>query len=223
MTPKLTAAELVAVGHAMHRILGRHPARSDVRGANKKALELALGAPIPSEATLAKPFGSWGEYLRACGWQPGVGTPELSKIERAAVDHCVTTLGITEESADRSITDGWYADGRTVEIKGSVLRQHKTSDRHFFGFRLHSRDLSVSADELILVGLDKALEPVMRIHIPKAAMPSVTDGRSNATVYASSLWGGADSKYRRYVRWIKPGSLPLVEREWSAGKSGDEK
>lgn len=209
---RFTLPELIAVGHAAEKLLGRTPSREDFRGENRKKLESALGVPVPHEATLSKPFGSWGEYLRACGWN--CSGREIDKIERAAVDHCIDALGITEEAADRSITDGWYPDGRTVEIKGSVLRKRSSDGLYFFGFRLHSRELSASADELILVGLSRDLEPILRLQIPKQAMPSMTDGLSMIMIYATAIWGNSDSKYRRFVRWHERESLDAAITRW---------
>ncbi|GAA5500475.1 hypothetical protein Dxin01_00196 [Deinococcus xinjiangensis] len=219
---KLTAPQLVTLGHAIEKLLGRVPARDDLRPVNRKTLEDRMGVKIPSERAFVEAFGSWGEFLTACGWAVEGGRGRQNQlIERAAVEHCVAALGVTEESAEQSITDGWLPDGRTVEIKGSVLRRH-TLGYEFFSFRLHHRDLSLSADELLLVGLSRDLKPIVRIEVPKSAMQQVIDGKSSVTLYADAVWGSGDSKFRRFVKWRESGGMAQVPH-WSAGLPGAEK
>lgn len=210
-------AELVAIGHALYKITGQVPARDDFLPAARHRVGELLGIdPVPSTYHFQKEFGSWKEYLKVCGYDQEGGS-DLNKIERAAANHTVQVLGVTEETAERSVVDGWLPDGTPIEIKGSVLRQHEATQQHFFGFRIHGRTLSTACDKLVLVGLSKDLEPIVRIEIPKDALINMVDGKSNVTIYAPSLWGTGASKYRRYVTWIKPNSLPGAISDWSAG------
>jgi len=217
MTEKrFTAPDLIAVGHAVLKLTGKPPSRDDFTLERRPEIERLIGAEAPSTYHFRDIFGTWSEYLKIAGLE-GEGGDDLSAIERAAIRHCVDILGVTEETAERSVIDGWLPDSRPVEIKGSVLRQHHSTKQHFFGFRIHGRTVSASCDELILVGLSRELKPIARLHIPKEALPSIADGKSNITIYAPAIWGQGTSKYRRFVRWVEPHSIQGAVQDWSAG------
>lgn len=214
---KFTAPELVAIGHAVHKLTGRPPARDDFLLESRSKIEELLGiSPAPSTYHFQKEFGTWKNYLDICGLG-GVGGSDLNRIERAAMQHCIDVLGVTEELAERSVIDGWLPDGSPVEVKGSVLRQHEATGQHFFGFRIHGREISAACDRLILVGLSKDLKPIVRLEIPKEALPMLVDGKSNVTIYAPAIWGQGQSKYRRHIKWVETSSLQGAITEWSAG------
>lgn len=212
--------DMVALGLLFFKHAQRQPSRTDFRGARRGEWEGVLGMKLPSGAQIEAAFGSWGKFLDACGFDGSEGQT-YQKIERAAEKHAAEALGVTLEEAEQSITDGWLPDGRTVEIKGSVLREHKVLGQHFFSFRIHARELSSSCDLLVLVGLSRDLKAIVRLEIPKAALPELVDGKSNVTLYAQAVWGSGTSKFRRFVRMAERSSLPAAISEWSAGKSGE--
>lgn len=214
MTPP-TKAEMVAVGLAFHTHAGRQPSRADFRGDTRREWGGVLGCELPTAAQVEREFGSWGAYLEACGFDGSEGNT-YQQIERAAAAHAVQTLGITEETAERSVTDGWLPDGRTVEIKGSVLRKHERLGTHFFAFKTHGRVLSASTDLLVCVGLSRDLSPIVRLEIPKAAMPTVVDGKNNLTLYANAVWGPGQSQLRRFIRFAERLPLPEAITRYSA-------
>lgn len=212
-----TKPELVAIGLAVFKALGRPPARDDFLLESREKLELITGiSPLPSTYHFQKEFGTWRNFLDTCGILDKSGN-DINKIERAAMKHVIDELGVTEELSERSVIDGWLPNGDAVEVKGSILRKHEATGQHFFGFRIHGREISAACEKLILVGLSKDLKPIVRLEIPKEALPTVADRRSNATVYAGAVWGVGNSKYKRYIVWAEKNSLQGAIDQWSAG------
>ncbi len=187
---------MVGLGQLFKELTGRQPSRDDFKGKARAKWEERLGIKLPVQNQASTTFGSWGAYLVACGFTP-TSNLNIQNVERAAVNHCKQELGFKEENFERSITDGWLPDGSTAEIKGATLLRNKSNKSHGFNWRVHHRDLSKAADWLLLVGVgaDADTTPLVRLEIPREAMPHIADGRSNTTLYTSSVWGGGTLSY----------------------------
>ena len=206
----MTPAHMTAVALLMHDVSGAVPRSTDFRSPYRQNWETQLKLPLPTLDVIQRAFGGFTHFLVACGLRPLEAKSGFGDIEIAAIRHVEDVLGLDAETYERSITDGHLPNGESCEVKGSVLRLHKTLRLPYFAWKLHKRLYSVSCDRLVLVGLGRGLEPIVRVELAGPQLPSMADGKQNLFVYARGIWGDGDSMVRPFIKWRTPGSLAAV-------------
>jgi hypothetical protein len=199
--------EIIATGLRFYQRVGRPLKREDLRGKRKERWESVLGFELPTEYDVRKHFGSHADYLKAMGFSNNM-PDRIAQVEDASLKHVLEVYPQAQiVRSERSVYDLEIGNER-VEVKGTQLAIRNDTLQAHFSWRLHKREFSKIVDRVILVGLDKDLNPLIRLEFYGAGL-KLLDKKDTLTIYAAAIAGG-HSKYRPYVAWIAPITKDLL-------------
>ncbi|ABU97029.1 hypothetical protein P74p79 [Thermus phage P74-26] len=197
----MNAREAIAAGLRFYQRVGRAPRREDFRPKHKARWEAILGFELPGEYTIKKEFGGFNNYIRAMGLSLNVAN-DVEEVENASLRHVLEVYPNAQlVKSEQSVYDLEIGQER-VEVKGTQLSIRNDNGAMHFSWRLHNRIFSKLVDRVILVGLDKDLNPLVRLEFKGSGL-RLLDDKDTLTVYADALLGG-HSKYKPYITWIAP-------------------
>jgi hypothetical protein len=216
-----SAAELTLFAHRFQQLSGRTLRRRDLRPDRAYQLTqefIQAGhrdvPEFPAESTVLAWFPSFSNYMDLSGLRDTKLLPgEISRIELAGIQHCVETLSMIPETAERSVTDGWIETVNPisgikqtlrVEVKTTTVAPCPGRSYNTFGWNIHEREYSKIADLLVLVGLDDQHNPVCRFEIPQVHLARLVDRRVMLRVYTNAIWGFGNSGLKPFLRWRVP-------------------
>lgn len=190
--------EMIAAGLRFYTRTGRQPRREDFRPPQRQHWEKILGFKLPAESTVSYRFGSFTNYLKAMGLAENI-TARAEELADAAIKHVLEHYPNAEVvPANRNMYDLLIGEER-VEVKGTALTKRSDSPYMHWTFRLHKRDYSKTVDAVFLVGMDKDLNPMIRLEFRGPAL-KLLNRKEVISIYGDILFGGF-SKYTPYVVW----------------------
>lgn len=204
--------EMLILGLKFYQQTGKQPRREDLRGQRRAYWQKTHGLTLPSERAVRRVFGKFSNYLDALGLKRNI-RKDIEAVEEAAMKHVMEVYpDAALVRSEQSVYDLELGDKR-IEVKGTQLTIRNDSGQIHWSWRLHKRKVSDLVDLVVLVGLDKYLEPVIRLEFERSSL-RLLDGLDTLTVYNNVLSGG-HSKYKPYIVWMSSNRLPdhVIARE----------
>jgi hypothetical protein len=169
---------------------GKLPVRLDWRGENRTYWETQHGVAYPSARIVELEWGGWSKFMLALGGLP------LTHRETGvmALEYVQARYPEVELMPGANGTVDCFIGGERVEVKGSRLNRDARIPAPRWRFRIHSRQLSLLVDRVILVGI-AGDSPVVEWSFDRADSLIHLDGKDALSVTARQVFGGGHYPY----------------------------
>lgn len=169
---------------------GKLPVRLDWRGENRTYWENQHGVEYPSSRIVELEWGGWGKFIMALGGLP-LTHGETGSM---ALEYVQGRYPEVELMPGANGTVDCFVGGDRVEVKGSRLNRDARIPAPRWRFRIHSRQLSLLVDRVILVGFAGG-RPVVEWSFDRVDSVIHLDGKDALSVTARQVFGGGYYPY----------------------------